>query len=349
MKETGLIFIDLYTGFQKLPVIGLGKDKYQLLVRDSRRHNTHVHPAFGCQTEGSHHLIIYDQIGSTNIYIFFCLVDNVQIYIFTDNLLIQRCITEWLDKSVTLKFFLMISVGKIGFIINTFFRSADHRPHMEKHYRHIPDSFPLEHNCSVLPVSETRFLVDIFICKIDASRKSNPSVNNAELPVIPVILDNIQNGTERIKYLTFDSFFLKLFIIFMGKCCKTAKSVIDQAHINALRSFLFQNIQDCLPHHPIIDNEIFNKNIFLRLFQFPHKHRKHIVSYLKILCSCVLMDRKSGNIRNVSGLVRSRGIQSLQLLPRLWPIPQILPALLDSLFKMLLHDRSDPGTSKYKI
>ena len=121
--------------------------------------------------------------------------------------------------------------------------------------------------------------------------------------MIPVILDNIQNGTERIKYLTFDSFFLKLFIIFMGKCCKTAKSVIDQAHINALRSFLFQNIQDCLPHHPIIDNEIFNKNVFLRLFQFPHKHRKHIVSYLKILCSCVLMDRKSGNIRNISGLI----------------------------------------------
>lgn len=78
---------------------------------------------------------------------------------------------------------------------------------MEKHYRHIPDSFPFEHNCSVLPVSETRFLVDIFICKIDASRKSNPSVNDTELPVIPVILDNIQNGTERIKYLTFDSFF----------------------------------------------------------------------------------------------------------------------------------------------
>lgn len=78
---------------------------------------------------------------------------------------------------------------------------------MEKHYRHIPDSFPFEHNRRVLPVSETLFLVDIFICKIDASRKSNPSVNDTELPVIPVILDNVQNGTERIKYLTFDSFF----------------------------------------------------------------------------------------------------------------------------------------------
>ena len=89
-----------------------------------------------------------------------------------------------------------------------------------QHYRHIPDSFPFEHNSGILPVSETRFLVDIFICKIDASRKSNPSVNDTKLPVIPVILDNIQNGTERIKYLTFDSLFLKFFIIFMGKCCE---------------------------------------------------------------------------------------------------------------------------------
>ena len=61
---------------------------------------------------------------------------------------------------------------------------------MEKHYRHIPDSFSLEHNSGILPVSETLFLVDIFICKIDASRKSNPSVNDTKLPVIPVILDN---------------------------------------------------------------------------------------------------------------------------------------------------------------
>ena len=31
------------------------------------------------------------------------------------------------------------------------------------------------------------------------------------------------------------------------------------------------------------------------------------------------------------------------------PILQIIPALLNPLFKMLLHDRSDPGASKQQI
>lgn len=53
--------------------------------------------------------------------------------------------------------------------------------------------------------------------------------------------------------------------------------------------------------------------------------------------------------QDVSVKQDTKEIQSLQLLPRLWLIPQILPALLNPLFKMLLHDRSDPGTSKYKI
>ena len=135
----------------------------------------------------------------------------------------------------------------------------------------------------------------------------------------------------------------------MRQCRKTAKSIVNQAHIHTLCCLFLKDMADRPPHHTIIDDKIFNKNIFLCLFQFLYKHRKHIISYLEIFRGSILMNRKSGNIRNISGLDRCWRIQLFQLLPCLRPVPQIFPALFNPLFKMLLHDCRNSGTSKHKI
>ena len=88
----------------------------------------------------------------------------------------------------------------------------------------------------------------------------------------------------------------------MRQCRKTAKSIVNQAHIHTLCCLFLKDMADRPPHHTIIDDKIFNKNIFLCLFQFLYKHRKHIISYLEIFSSCISVNRETGVLMNISGL-----------------------------------------------
>ena len=181
-------------------------------------------------------------------------------------------------------------------------RTIDHTPHMHKHDCHIPDSLTFQHDCRVLPVPKPLLLIDVLICKINSTGKTCFAIDHADLTVITVILNNIQNRPERIEDHTFDAFFLKDLVISVRERCKTAKSIIDQADIHTFLRLTLQNIKDCSPHHTVIDDKILNINIMLCLLQLPYQNRKHIIADLKIFCCCIAMNRKAGIPMNVSGL-----------------------------------------------
>src|SRR5699024_5359893 len=155
--------------------------------------------AFRRQAERRHHLVVDDEIRRADIYVSFGLIDDVQIDVFTKNLPVKRRVAERLDKSAALESFRVINMGKIRFMLQRILYPADNTPHVKKHNSHTPDSFSFQHNRSILPVPESFFLIDIFVRKIDPSGESGISVNDADFPVVSVILDNIQHRTEGIE------------------------------------------------------------------------------------------------------------------------------------------------------
>ena len=189
---------------------------------------------------------------------------------------------------------------------------GNHIPHMEEHSSHVPDSFPLQHNRSVLPVSKALLLVDILICQIYTTGKSHISINNTEFPMITVILDNIQDWTERIEHLTLDSFGSHGFIIFMRERGKTSHVIINQTDIHTFLNLPLQYIQYGSPHYSIMDYKILNKNIMLCLLQFPYKNREHVISNLEIFCGSISVNRITCIMIYIIRLIACRYIFCLQ-------------------------------------
>ena len=103
VEKSRLILINFHPCLQKLLIVGLGQQKYHLFIWNSRRHNPHVHTTLGGQTESCHHLIVDDQVRRTDIDVMFCPVDDVQIDVLSNYLIIQRCVTIGLDKSISPK------------------------------------------------------------------------------------------------------------------------------------------------------------------------------------------------------------------------------------------------------
>jgi len=183
-----------------------------------------------------------------------------------------------------------------------------HIPHVKEHGGHIPDCLAFQHDSCIFPVAEALLLVNVLICQVHPACKSHVTVNDTEFPVVTVVLDNVQDRTERIEHLTLDALRPHGFIIFMRKCGKTAHVIIDQTDVQPFLNFLLQNIQNGSPHDPIMDNKIFNKNVMLRLLQFLHKNREHIVSHLEIFRCGVSMGRIAGIPIYIVRLIAGRGI-----------------------------------------
>ena len=142
-------------------------------------------------------------------------------------------------------------------------------------------------------------LIDIFVSQVDAAGKTGPAIDHTDLTVVTVILDNIKDRTEPVEYFAFDPPSAHLLIILVWQCGKAAEAVIDQSDIHSFFSLFFKDIKDRLPHYPVIYDEIFNENKMLCLLQLMHQNRKHIISYLKILCCGILVNRISGILPDI--------------------------------------------------
>ena len=141
MQEARLVFIDTDTGFQQLFIVRLCQQKDHLFIRDSGSHNADVHTAFCSKTERGHHLIVNNQVRCTDVDVFTCPVNDVQINIFAYDFSIQGSITVWLCKSIASKWLRMKSMWHVCLVVDRFAGIVDHIPHMQKHDSHIPDSF----------------------------------------------------------------------------------------------------------------------------------------------------------------------------------------------------------------
>ena len=69
--------------------------------------------------------------------------------------------------------------------------------------------------------------IDIFVCQIDSSGKTDISVNYADLSMITGIEFAGQNRYKRIKDTAFDSVALQFFVVSVRQCHDTSHIIIN--------------------------------------------------------------------------------------------------------------------------
>ena len=114
--------------------------------------------------------------------------------------LIERVVTEWLDKTI----FLAGNRGKIS--LKILLLSPDAIPHFKEHICEIPDSFPSDFHCIILPVSEAYLIIGILIRKIESTCIAEIAVNIENLPVVAEIETWIDMKLDRIECNSFYAF-----------------------------------------------------------------------------------------------------------------------------------------------
>ena len=151
-----------------------------------RHDDDHLNTTLRRTDQCSKHLIIQDQIRGHDMHIFFCMVQNMEIYFFSYIFMIKRAVCIWNHIS---QFFIQCILF-LGQIFSIRLHAAHiHIPHLQEYHRQALDSITSQQYRRILPVSEPFLLIDILISKIHASYISHLSIDHADLSVITVVLD----------------------------------------------------------------------------------------------------------------------------------------------------------------
>ena len=125
------------------------------------------------------------------MYIGFCLVKYIQIYLFSHLFMIQRAVCVRHYKAVSCITFWQFIIHRHQIPLIIFFILAFRAgciPHLKEHHGKTFYCISLDHDCRIFPVTETFFSINILICQIDSASKSRMSIDYSDFSVIPVIL-----------------------------------------------------------------------------------------------------------------------------------------------------------------
>ena len=88
MDESRFVLVDFYPACKKRCIVRLRQKKNCLFIRNSRRHNAHIHAAFRRIAQAGEHFIVHDKIRSKNIHVIFRFIDDIHVYIFSHRLMV---------------------------------------------------------------------------------------------------------------------------------------------------------------------------------------------------------------------------------------------------------------------
>ena len=318
MDKAGGILKNAYPRFQKGTVVGPCHLKNRLLVRHMGRDKAHVHPTFGSAAKSGIYAVTDDQVGGHDIDIAFGLSDQVEVYRLPYRLSVQGAVGIGLDPAArSLPCFQRQGGGTVAIVILPL--SAGILPHGKKHDRHRPDCLPLQQDGVVLPVAILQAAVHILVGQIHSPGKSGMTVNDTDLPMIPVIEPHRQNGYKTVTYLTVDSPSLQLPFIPLGQSVKAAHIIVDDPHIHPLADFLFQDLKNTVPNLSKINDKILQKDIALRSPKLFQQGLKCLVSQRKVAGPGVGVQRTVGIFLQIARLIHripAKGGKTLRFLVR---------------------------------
>ena len=146
--------------------------------------------------------------------------------------LCQSCTagTGFLSQTISLpdSFREVLEIFHIVFVI-----IAHRVPHLKEGHRQTVHRVPLQADACVLPESEGLASVEIFVCQIIASRKTNLPVDHGDLAVIAVIQKQVQTREKRIEYPAFNTLCLCSFHKIHVDKAQASHIVVKNAHFDA--------------------------------------------------------------------------------------------------------------------
>ena len=119
----------------------------------------------------------------------------------------------------------------------------------------------------IFPVTERVGFVDIFVREVDSARKRGFAVDDCDFAVGAVILSDVQNGSEGIETHTLDAALFEDIRVISGHFQHGTDIVVDEADIDAVFCFIFQDLEHAVEKFSWFDDEIFQEDVFFGLFK----------------------------------------------------------------------------------
>ena len=110
--------------------------------------------------------------------------------------------------------------------------------------------------------------VDVFVCQIQTTGKTNRSIDNHHFPVVTIVQPQRHDGNKSVEHLALDSFGAQNTVIIPGKGKHAAHIIIEYPYIDAFCSLFFQYGEDAVPKNTRLDDKVFQKDIALGFVQF---------------------------------------------------------------------------------
>ena len=157
-----------------------------------RHGDAHIDASLSRRFQSPLHFITDDQIGSMDVNIMSCLIDDVEVNGCPNFFLIRRTVGKRLDITVADRLFLRLIDGPVIVVIARRHRLVNKIPELQKHDGQAPDRIAFEHHSGVFPMPVFLIGIDILICQVDASDKPDLAVDHTDFAVITVVHLNHQ-------------------------------------------------------------------------------------------------------------------------------------------------------------
>ena len=108
------------------------------------------------------------------------------------------------------------------------------------------------------------FIICIFVRNVYSACIDSLSVNIKNFPVVTIVQSGIKHRNERHKYLCLNAASFKVTLVPSCRIRTRPQTVVQNPHVNALRSLFAQNIKNLVPYTARLNNKIFDKNKMFR-------------------------------------------------------------------------------------
>ena len=261
VNEPGGVAIDFDPFFYELGIESLGYSEDIFFVGNVRHCDAHVHARAGGRDQRALHFAVENEVRGIDINVFFRVVDDFEVHVFADvGILTVRSVAERDAGAVAFRL-----VGEVAVEILVFVAQG---PQLQEQGREVLNDAAAHENARILPMAEGVRDVDVFVREVDAARERSLAVDDGDFAVGAVVLGDVDDGTEGVKAHAFDSALFENFGVVSGHFEHGADIVVDEAHVDAVCGFFFQDFQHAVEKLAWFDDEILQKDIFFRFLQF---------------------------------------------------------------------------------
>ena len=120
-------------------------------------------------------------------------------------------------------------------------------------------------------MSESSAAVDVLVGKIDPARVPDFSVDHGNLSVIAVVVKIADNGDKGQKFFSVDPRLFQRLVIAHVHTAHAADVVVHDLDFHALFHLPLQHVEHRVPKPALGDDEVFEEDIFLCVFEVAQK------------------------------------------------------------------------------